>query len=127
MDKNSQIIQDQLNAFIKKNTVILNEIGNINKKAAQNSFDTKSFNGQHWADSKEQKNELLVKTGALKNSIKVNSNNIDTVHVTSNVSYAVYHNEGTDKLARRQFIGNSTQVKLDTVNFIQKTIKSIFK
>ena len=126
-NNNASILQKQLNDFNLQTANMLKEIGDLNKKEADKSFNTKSYDGRAWEDSKEHKNELLVKTGKLKGSIKVSSNGKDSVKVTSDVSYAVYHNEGTNRLPRRQFIGNSITVEKGVIEIIKTKIKTIFK
>lgn len=126
MNNEAQKIQAQINALQKETPKILKEIGELNKKAADKAFGSKSFDGKKWPDSKEHNNDLLIKTGRLKKSIKYSVTG-NTVKVISDVPYAIYHNEGTKNLPKRQFVGNSIEVDKQTIKTIQDKIKNIFK
>ena len=70
---------------------------------------------------------IMNKTGRLKNSIKKMGRNKWSFTIGSDVSYAKYHNEGTDRLPKRQFIGNSKKlIKLLERNLYKK-IYRIFR
>lgn len=62
---------------------------------------------------------------AVKNSLRSVSWN--AIRFGVDVPYAVYHNEGTEKLARRQFMGNSIQLNKKLTLRINTAIKSCFK
>lgn len=99
-------------------------------------FFRKSFTNEGFTDNtfspwkKRQKQvgwPLLNKTGALKNSLKVTSRGQNYFIISSDVKYAAYHNEGTDRLPKREFIGESNTLKRRLDNLFDYMIKKIFK
>jgi phage gpG-like protein len=75
-------------------------------------FDSKSFNGSPWAPNKvTDGRQQLVKTGRLRQSIRVLKRTNNSITVGSSVPYAKYHNEGTKNLPKRQFIGDAVKLK----------------
>jgi phage gpG-like protein len=76
-------------------------------------FDSKSFNGVPWTPNKKQGTgyQQLVKTGRMRNSIRILRRTNNSIDVGTNVPYAKYHNEGTSKLPKRQFIGETKKLK----------------
>lgn len=55
----------------------------------------------------------LTKTGKLKKSIKAEKNVVKT-----DVYYASFHNDGTDRLPQRQFIGDSKEMDNKMLKYI---------
>jgi phage gpG-like protein len=49
------------------------------------------------------------------------------VVVYSDVHYAPYHNEGTDKLPKRQFIGDSAELDQLVISELERKLKNIIK
>ncbi|MDR2361586.1 MAG: hypothetical protein LBD91_02540 [Prevotellaceae bacterium] len=49
------------------------------------------------------------------------------VIVYSDVHYAPYHNEGTDKLPKRQFIGDSAELDKLVISELERKLKNIIK
>lgn len=73
---------------------------------------------------------ILVKSGHLKNSIhatNLNYSNLSLVISTSGLPYARRHNEGIDKMPKRQFIGNSYKLNTKITDMIAQRIKLAFK
>lgn len=61
---------------------------------------------------------ILVKTGRLFRNVKIRSQRHDkVVFGTTGVPYAKYHNDGTSRLPKREFIGDSQKLfaKIDRV------------
>jgi len=87
------------------------------------AFSTKSWGKKKWKKSPNS----LIKSGKMKNSIKFSSSK-KGVNVTA-VEYAKYHNEGTDTIKQRKFIGleKDSEIKLKRKidNIIQKRMGSI--
>jgi phage gpG-like protein len=50
-----------------------------------------------------------------------------SVTVYSDVHYAPYHNEGTDRLPKRQFIGDSAELDTLITSEIERKLKNIIK
>jgi len=83
---------------------------------------------ERWRPNKRQSsNQILVKTGQLKNSIKLGRTKLDNIEVISDTTYGVYHNEGTDKIPKREFIGNSIELERILTKAIEKDINKIFE
>ena len=69
---------------------------------------------------------LLVNTGALRNDIlrrEVNSKRI--VIGTRNIAYASVHNEGTERMPKREFLGNSTVLNNKITSIIKNKLSKI--
>lgn len=62
---------------------------------------------------------------AVNNSIR--EQNWNTIRLGIDVEYAKYHNEGTDKLAKRQFMGDSKELRKQIKGKLELEIKNIFK
>jgi phage gpG-like protein len=87
---------------------------------AINFFKIEVFDKQGFIDSTlepwkplqiKQSRKTLVKTGRLRQSITVLKRSENNVIVGTEVPYAVYHNEGTKELPKRQFIGKSEKLR----------------
>lgn len=71
---------------------------------------------------------ILVKTGALRADIKIRQKTFNRIVVgTRNIEYAIYHNEGTDRLPQREFIGQSRELDRKVINIIKSEIKFLGK
>lgn len=90
------------------------------------AFDRRSFDGVAWAPNKEQDGrQQLVKTGRMRESISILSRTSDSIKVGSNVPYAKYHNEGTDHLPKRQFIGGSRELESENKALLKRHMNTI--
>ena len=102
-------------------------IGEIGVDHAKNVvIPSESFDGDPWAPPKKpQDHKLLDKTGKLRSSIHVVRANSKGVKWGAGVPYAVYHNDGTDKIPKRQFIGMDKQLASKIKKVVQETMKNI--
>ena len=73
--------------------------------------------GKAWAPRKVDgdgarsgRRSLLVKSGRLRKSIRLTRVTSNSVAIGTNVPYGKYHNEGTERLPQRQFIGKSAEL-----------------
>lgn len=90
------------------------------------SFDKRSFDGVPWAPNKVQDGrQQLVKTGRMRQSIKVLSKTHDSRTVGSDVPYAEYHNAGTKDLPQRKFIGRNKKLEAKNGKLIITYLKKI--
>jgi phage gpG-like protein len=81
-----------------------------------------------WKDRKYAVNrKLLVKTGTLRDGIKVTSQTFGKISIENDVPYASYHNEGTAKLPKRPIIYNSKQLEKEIETIINNQLKKVFK
>jgi phage gpG-like protein len=60
--------------------------------------------------ARSSRRSLLVKSGRLRKSIRLTRVTSNSASIGTNVSYAKYHNEGTERLPQRQFIGKSAEL-----------------
>ena len=75
---------------------------------------------------RNQGRALLVDTGALRGDILTRQVSPRRIVVgTRNVPYSVYINEGTDKMPKREFIGESTALELKIKRIIEKGLENI--
>ena len=71
---------------------------------------------------------ILVKSGALRRSLRYYRNGLTSVMITSNLPYADAHNTGVKgRLPKRQFIGNSANLDKIILRKFDKRIYNIFK
>jgi len=65
--------------------------------------------GKEWQARKDgdTSRSLLVKSGRLRKSIRISKVTDYSVTIGSDVSYGKYHNDGTEKMPQRKFLGNS--------------------
>lgn len=71
----------------------------------------------------------LVQSGRLRRAVSnsIRQATFDKVKLIVAVPYANYHNEGTDKLPKRQFMGDSPTLRTKQVNTIKRAIDEIWK
>lgn len=69
---------------------------------------------------------LLIQSGSLKGSLRVNSATMKKIAVGSyGIKYATFHNNGTKRLPKRQFIGESQVLNRKIRTLIKKKLKQI--
>lgn len=132
---------NRLKAFSSLNRTLPTIVGNHAKNFFVKSFKNQGFeyNGiKKWQARKgeigvgglarvkkksDSSRAILVKTGNLRNSIRVESANMRRIKIVSDVDYGKYHNDGTNKLPKRQFIGESETLKRELTDIITKNVK----
>lgn len=88
-------------------------VGIIAKGHFQANFKKQGFDNrtvENWQKRKNNKDSgraILVKSGDLRRSIRVSRADFNRITITSDLHYAKYHNDGTDRLPQRKFIGDS--------------------
>lgn len=88
------------------------------------TFNKQAFDGDKWKELKKPTDRRkLVKTGRMRQSIRVLKRSSRYIQVGTDVPYAQYHNEGSKYIPKRQFIGKSRQ--LNRIN--EKTINRFVK
>lgn len=79
-------------------------------------------------ERKESGRAILVKSGALRRSLKYYRSGLSSVIITSNLPYANAHNEGIrGRLPKRQFVGDSAKLNKLIIRKLDKRIQTIFK
>lgn len=95
------------------------------------SFQNKGFTDENleaWEqDEDSTKGELMVKTGNLRNSIRVENVENNSAEVTSDVSYAKFLNDGTSRMTSRKFMGKSAKLEEAIMKNVNQTINKILK
>jgi len=94
------------------------------KKETQNAFNTKSWNKKSWSKNKYNKIPSLIRSGNMKNSLKITPNFNDKSIKVSGVDYTEYQNFGTRTIPQRQFIGVSDELVRKTSREAKKIIKN---
>lgn len=95
---------------------LLTRMGIIGVMDIRENFDNQSFDGKRWKPKqKPDGRPLLVKTGRLKSSARILSKNANSVTFGTTAPYGDYHNKGTARLPKRQFVGMTKRLqrKLD--------------
>jgi phage gpG-like protein len=82
-----------------------------------------------WPPRQDGNNDraLLIKSGRLRRSIRVLRANRNAVQVGTNVPYAKYHNQGTQHLPQRQFIGRSAGLRKRLARELRDLFQSLFR
>jgi phage gpG-like protein len=76
----------------------------------------------------DSRRAILVKSGALRKSIRYYRSGLGQVTITSNLPYANAHNEGViGRLPKRQFVGESRKLNSIIIKKLDKRIWEIFK
>lgn len=76
----------------------------------------------------EKPRAILVKTGHLRNSIRVRLATFNLIEIGAyGVPYAKFHNSPNGKGVKRQFIGRSKQLNIKIQKKINQEIKSVMK
>lgn len=121
-------------------------IGNRAVKMYKQNFQTESFFGQRWRDVKRRTNPpkhskhpararhkiLTGDTGDLGRSIKADTSQKGQVTIYSDAKsrkgfyYGVAHNEGTNRIPKRQFLGNHPDIQRMVKQEIEKAIGRAF-
>jgi phage gpG-like protein len=84
--------------------------------------------GKQWQKRKDASNgrALLVKSGRLRKSIRIQRSTGNTIRIGTDVSYAKYHNSGTDRLPQRRFLGGSTLLNRRLQRMVQYRVRQAF-
>lgn len=106
-------------------------IGNIAVAHVKNEvFPSESWDGKKWARRKDapwkkadRGHPLLQKTDKMKNSVHVIRANSKGVKWGAGVGYSIFHNKGTSKMPKRQFIGMDRRL----AGLIKKEVSLTFK
>lgn len=103
-----------------------------------NSFKRQGFDGQKWQEVKRREKEnqtakdkkpILIQTGRLRRSVNesIRKTTWQEIVLGIDTPYAKYHNEGTDRIPKRQFMGDSKELQTKIEARIEKEIKKIIK
>jgi len=110
------------------------DMANTAKNEFMSNFRNQSFDNNKWKPRKNNKDagrNLLVKTGRLRRDV---SNSVSTGIKNSNLSYtlivnnpyAIYNNEGTDRMPKRQFVGMTNTLNKKLLNKISSKLSKIW-
>ena len=81
-----------------------------------------------WKSRKDSKpHPILYKSGKLFRSIRVKSRSAFKIIISSDTAYGSFHNKGTQKLPKRQFLGNSAELTRQHLKIIDKEMKKLFR
>ena len=134
-------------AFARKSSAVRRELnwlthrmGNMAKDHVDANFRAESFiddTPKRWPDRKRKvkSRPILVKTGKLKNSIRVTNRTRNSVSITTPVSYAGVHNRPVGEMKQygpwmypgRQFMGHSRQLADATHKMIITRLNTAMK
>lgn len=113
-----------------KTKTLMTKIGAVVLKSTNENFSKEGFNKTKWKARKHFKYEdghpILNKTGELKNSIKVLNISSDEVTVGTNKEYGWVHNDGTNEIPQRQFIGDDDKQERAIINLIEDELNNLF-
>ena len=111
---------------------LMKELANNAKDYFINNFNEKSFNKESWPSRKPNKYDdghpLLEKTGELKSAVE--NPEIQTTdnsyEITVDNEYGQYHNEGTENLPKREWMGESEELNKMQESIIIDHVNKIF-
>jgi phage gpG-like protein len=100
------------------------------------SFKKQGWDGQKWKEvkrrekenqTKKDKKPILIQSGTLRRAVNesVRKETWDEIRLGIDVEYAKYHNEGTDKIPKRQFMGSSKELDEKIKKRIEREIKKV--
>ena len=117
-----RVIADFPERYAAAKTRALNDIGATVKERATAAFRTPSFRPTEWTPRKSGgSHPLLIKSGALRQSLSWRLDGADAVVVGSSQKYAPYHQFGTKRMDARPFFpidkyGNIVPRVLEKIN-----------
>lgn len=127
----SDKIKSLLDSLEHQEKEIMTKNAEIAKNFFVQSFENKGFTDENleaWEqDEDSTKGELMVKTGNLRNSIRVENVDNNNAEVTSDVSYAKFLNDGTSRMTSRKFMGKSAKLEESIMKNVNQTINKILK
>lgn len=70
---------------------------------------------------------ILIQSGRLRRAVNesIRKTEWDEIRLGIDVEYAKFHNEGTDKIPKRQFMGNSKELDAKMHKRIEREIKKV--
>ena len=106
----------KLDKLLKEKAELPSELGNMSKNFFVENFKRQGFldsTVERWAPRKhaDAGRAILVQSGDLRKSIRILRKSKDTVVIGSDLKYAGYHNSGTGKLPKREFVGDSVELR----------------
>lgn len=128
--ENSRILRNDHNAIKRAKREWFKEAEKVTIDWYKKSFNDGGFTNEsfeRWDRRKYRyKWPILLKTKALRNSIRIISSGINWFLVGSDIKYGVYHNEGTRKLPKRQFLGYSKRLTEKLIALLDMKIDRIY-
>lgn len=83
---------------------------------------------QKWKERKGKYNtKILVKSGTMRDSMKVKASSSSKVKIRMDSDYAIYHQEGTTTIDKREMFYESVKLDKQIENIIEEKIDSLFK
>lgn len=139
--KKGELNLNLLKSDIAKMKVVLpKQVGNLAKNHFLEGFRKGGYqtddSSQGWTPRKPARTPraaqrdagraLLVDTGVMRADIQVREANFDRIVInTTRVPYAIYHNEGTTRVAKREFIGPSKLLEGKILNLVKNFVKML--
>lgn len=135
MNNEARKIKQALNQFKGELDNMVTIMGNDAINHFKDSFTNQGFTDDSldkWkprkrAERKRTTRAILVKTGRLKRSLTKRQVDRLSVRVSSNVPYALRHNEGLSRMPKRQFVGYSRKLNDQLKQKFDRKIRKIFE
>jgi phage gpG-like protein len=125
-------IATHLKKFEAEIDSMVNSMGVMAKNHFTANFRKQGFDDEGveaWKPRKKRERAgraILVKSGRLRRSINFRKKGKWSVVIATDVPYARRHNEGLDKMPKRQFIGYSGKLNRQIITSFNSKIKRIF-
>lgn len=106
---------------------LMDELAECARKDFVDNFDSQSFEGRPWPGGKDY--HELVDTGELRSAVEGPDVESDEhgFRLTVESPYAGYQNYGTDTIPKRQFLGQSMELKEKMAEIIKDKVKKYFQ
>lgn len=111
---------------------IAKEIATISVKHFQDAFrqgggQTDAGKWEKRKDNKDPQRATLVKTGSLRNSIKIYKITPNNIVINSTLPYSSDINFGTRKMVAREFLGKSKKLDQKIIRAVERMLKNNIK
>jgi phage gpG-like protein len=130
-NNNGDVVKKQITQLEKELDKLIPRLSKISLNFYWEAFEKQGFTDDGlklWVKRKREYTwPILKKTGTLKGSLLSIRTGSLSWQISTDVSYAPYHNYGTDRLPQRQFIGESKVLNGIIAKEIDKIILKIFR
>lgn len=121
--------------FQQVKSTLPEKLANDGQRFFISNFDKQGFTDvgfKPWPKRKDKKNNrrLLVKSGALRRAVNNSKKSATFDRITweaGGIPYGVYQNDGTDKIPRRRFMGDSFALRMILKRKIDQEVIKCFK
>lgn len=130
-------VSSRLNALTGelRNKRLMSEIGKlvVNQTRKRITDEKRDPEGQSWpewsaryAKTRHANHSLLIGTGQLRRSFAFRAS-IDSVEIGTSLHYAIYHQEGTEEIPERPYLGLSHDNESEIIDTVERLLLSALR